>query len=287
MVKFLLFAALAAFAVFYLSVFLSGLAQARPNGAALPSVPSIATGFGTNFLDTLGIGSFATSTSIFKFWKMVPDELIPGTLNAGHTLPVIFQAFIFISAIEVDSLTLVSIIASAVLGGWFGAGLVARLPRRVVQVGVGCALLIAVFVMLASQLGLLPRGGTALALRGWRLAVGAAGTFVFAAISTLGVGLYAPIMTLVSLLGMNPIAAFPIMMGSGAFLMPVASARFIWRKAYFAPVAAGLAVGGLLGVPLAAFVVKSLPLTALRYLVIVLVLYAAVLMLRSSSERTP
>jgi uncharacterized membrane protein YfcA len=287
MAKPLLFAALAAFAVFYLTVFLSGFGQARRDGAALPSVPSIATGFGTNFLDTLGIGSFATSTAIFKFWKMVPDELIPGTLNAGHSLPVIFQAFIFISAIEVDILTLVSLIASAVLGGWLGAGQVARLPRRAIQISVGCALLIAVFVMLASQLGLFPTGGTALALRGWRLAVGTAGTFVFAAISTLGVGLYAPIMTLVSLLGMNPIAAFPIMMGAGAFLMPVASARFIWRKAYFAAVAAGLAVGGLLGVPLAAFVVKSLPLTALRYLVIMLVLYAAVLMLRSSSERNP
>jgi uncharacterized membrane protein YfcA len=138
--------------------------------------------------------------------------------------------------------------------------------------------------MFASQLGLFPAGGAALALRGWRLAAGSGGTFVFAAISTLGVGLYAPIMTLVSLLGMNPIAAFPIMMGSGAFLMPVASARFIWRKAYFASVAAGLTVGGLFGVPLAAFVVKSLPLTTLRYFIIVLVLYAAVLMLRSSSE---
>ena len=95
MVKPLLFAALAAFTIFYLSVFLVGFSRARRGGAALPSLPSIATGFGTNFLDTLGIGSFATSTAIFKFWKMVPDELIPGTLNAGHTLPVIFQAFIF------------------------------------------------------------------------------------------------------------------------------------------------------------------------------------------------
>lgn len=281
----MIFVVLAAFAVFYLYVFLSEFGRARRGGAALPSFPSVATGFGTNFLDTLGIGSFATSTAIFKFWKMVPDELIPGTLNAGHTLPVIFQAFIFISAINVDLLSLVSLIASAVLGGWLGAGLVARLPRRAIQAGIGCALLIAVVVLLASQLGLFPPGGTALALRGWRLAAGSAGTFVFAGISTLGVGLYAPVLTLVSLLGMNPIAAFPIMMGSGAFLMPVASARFIGRKAYAASVAAGLALGGLLGVPVAAFAVRSLPLTALRYLVIVIVLYAAVLMLRSSSQR--
>jgi len=270
----LLFAALAAFAIFYLVVFLKGFRR--------PSAADLATGFGTNFFDTLGIGSFATTTSIFKFWKMVPDELIPGTLNAGHTLPVILQAFIYISAIDVDVLTLVLLIAAAVAGGWFGAGIVARLPKRAVQVGMGFALLTAAAVMIVSQMGLFPIGGTAIELRGSRLAIGVIGNFVFAALSTLGIGLYAPIMTMVSLLGMNPVAAFPIMMGCGAFLMPVASARFVWRKAYFAPVAAGLALGGLVAVPIAAFVVKSLPLTTLRYGVIVVVLYAAVLMLRRS-----
>ena len=278
----LLFAALGAFAIFYLIVFVNGLARARREGAGLPTAAHLATGFGTNFFDTLGIGSFATTTSIFKFWKMVPDELIPGTLNAGHTLPVILQAFIYISAIEVDVLTLVLLIAAAVAGGWFGAGIVARLPRRAVQVGMGFALLTAAAVMIVSQMGLFPVGGTAIELRGWRLVIGVIGNFVFAALSTLGIGLYAPIMTMVSLLGMNPVAAFPIMMGCGAFLMPVASARFVWRKAYFAPVAAGLALGGLLAVPIAAFVVKSLPLTTLRYGVSVVVLYAAVLMLRRS-----
>jgi uncharacterized membrane protein YfcA len=273
---------LGGFAIFYLLVFLRALARARREGAAPPSAAHFATGFGTNFLDTLGIGSFATTTSVFKFSNMVPDELIPGTLNAGHTLPVILQAFIYIAAIEVDVMTLVLMIASAVAGGWFGAGVVARLPRRAVQLGMGFALLIAVIVLLVRQIGQFPAGGTAIALRGWLLAAAVAGNFVFGALSALGVGLYAPCMTLVSLLGMTPAAAFPIMMGSSAFLMPVASVRFIWRKAYFAPVALGLAVGGLLGVPLAAFVVKSLPLTALRYLVIAVVFCAAILMLSSA-----
>jgi uncharacterized membrane protein YfcA len=278
----ILLAVLGGFAIFYLVVFLQGLARARRDGAGQPTAAHLATGFGTNFLDTLGIGSFATTTAVFKFSKMVPDELIPGTLNAGHTLPVILQAFIYIAAIEVDMLTLVLMIASAMLGGWFGAGLVARLPRRGIQLGMAFALLTAVVVMLVRQLGRFPEGGTAIELRGLLLVAAVTGNFVFGALSTLGIGLYAPCMTLVSLLGMTPAAAFPIMMGSSAFLMPLASARFIWSKAYFAPVAAGLALGGLFGVPLAAFVVKSLPLTALRYLVIAVVFYAAVLMLRSA-----
>jgi uncharacterized membrane protein YfcA len=279
--KLVLFLALSGFAIFYLVVFGRTLINARPSFAHL------LTGFGTNFLDTLGIGSFATSTSIFKFTKMVPDELIPGTLNVGHTLPVIFQAFIYISAIEVDAVALALMIAASVLGGWLGAGLVTRLSRSAVQLGMGAALLLAAVALTMSQIGLFPAGGSAIGLHGWRLIIGIAGNFLFGAISTLGIGFYAPCMTLVSLLGMSPAVAFPIMMGSSAFLMPVASARFGWRKAYFIPVAAGLAAGGLLGVPLAAFVVKSLPLTALRYLVIVVVLYAAVLMIRSSRAASP
>ena len=226
-------------------------------------------------------------TAIFKFKRMVPDELVPGTLNTGHTLPVIFQAFIYIAVIQVDVLTLALMIAGAAVGAWFGAGLVAALPRRAVQIGMGGALLAAAAAMLMSQLNLFPAGGTALQLRGAPLVIAVAGNFLISAISTLGIGFYAPCMSMVSLLGMNPAAAFPIMMGSGAFLMPVASARFVWRRAYFAPVAAGLALGGMFGVPLAAFVVKSLPLTALRWMVILVVLYAAVLMLRSARQPAP
>jgi uncharacterized membrane protein YfcA len=278
-----IFAALAGFTLYFAAVFVASLRRARLEQTAwTPSALHLATGFVTNFFDTLGIGSFATTTAIFKFKRMVPDELIPGTLNVGHTLPTIFQAFIYISAIEVDVLTLVLLIASAVAGGWVGAGLVARLSRRTVQLCVGTALLLAAVAMFMRQFDLFPLGGESLQLRGWRLAAGMSGNFVFGAVSTLGIGFYAPCMTLVSLLGMNPVAAFPIMMGSSAFLMPVASIRFVWRRVYFAPAAAGLAIGGLCGVPLAAFAVKSLPLTALRWLVIAIVLYAAVLMLRSA-----
>ncbi len=171
---------------------------------------------------------------------------------------------------------------SATRGAWFGAGLVAGLPRRSVQLGMGTALLVSASVMTLSQLNLQPVGGAALALHGWKLAVGVGGNFVLGALMTLGIGMYAPCMMLVSLLGMNPSVAFPIMMGSCAFLMPVASLRFIERSAFQPRVAMGLAIGGVFAVPLAAFVVKSLPLTVLRWVVIVVVVYAEVLMLRSA-----
>ncbi len=279
LVRSVTFAALAVFTISYVAVWVRSLWPVR---GLRPTTASLLTGFVTNFFDTLGIGSFASTTSIFKLARMVPDQLIPGTLNAGHTIPTIFQAFIYIAAIEVEPLTLVLMIVGAVAGAWFGAGWVARMPKRKVQIGVGCALLFAFLVLLMRQFDLFPAGGHALGLTGGKLIVAVILNSMFGAISTLGIGFYAPCMTLVGLLGMNPIAAFPIMMGSSAFLMPVASSQFILRNAYSRPVAIGLTIGGLVGVPLAAFVVKSMPLTAARWLVMFVVLYAAVRMLHSA-----
>jgi len=250
-----------------------------------PSPLEIATGLVTNFFDTLGIGSFAPTTSIFQFTRMVPDNLIPGTLNVGHTLPVILQAFIFITVIQVEPLTLFLMILSATAGAWFGAGWVAALPKRKIQFGVAFALLAAFVALVMRQLSLFPAGGDAVGLSGLPLMVAVTINAIIGILSTLGIGIYAPTMTLVSLLGMNPTAAFPIMMGSGAFLMPVASSRFILHQAYSPRVALGLTIGGLIGVPLAAYLVKSLPLEAIRWLVAIIILYSAQAMLRAAIKQ--
>ena len=207
---------------------------------------------------------------------------IPGTLNAGHALPTITQAVIFVTAVAVAPLTLVAMIIAAVAGAWLGAGVVSRLPRRAIQIGMGVALLVAAALFIMKLVGVLPPGGNALGLSGGVLVFAIVMNFLLGALMTLGIGLYAPCLILVSLLGMNPIAAFPIMMGSCACLMPIGSLRFIREGRYDKRVALGLAIGGIPGVLLAAFVVKSLPLQWLYWLVVVVVLYAAVLMLRSA-----
>jgi len=215
----------------------------------------------------------------------VPDEQIPGTLNAGHAPPTFAEALIFIAAVTVDLTTLVSMIAASILGAWFGAGVVSRLPRRAVQLGMGLALVIAAGLMLATNLGRMPGGGEATGLSGGWLAFAVVANCALGALMTLGIGLYAPCLILVCLLGMNPLAAFPIMMGSCAFLMPVGALRFIRAGRYDVRAALGLAVGGIPGVLVAAYVVKSLPITWLRWLVVMVVLYAAVLMLTSARVR--
>lgn len=274
----MLFIALGVVTVGYVWIWFTGKGRA-------PGVPSIAElfiGFITNFFDTLGIGSFAPTTAMFKFLRLVPDEKIPGTLNVGHTAPTILEAFLFIAIVQVDILTLVSLIGAAVVGAWFGAGIVAGWSRRGVQIAMGMALLTAATFFIAVNLNLLPGGGTALALENWRLGVGIAGSLFLGALMTLGIGLYGPCMIMISLLGMDPKAAFPIMMGSCAFLMPAASIRFIKRDSYSPRASLGLAIGGLPGVLIAALIVKSLNLTAVRWLVVIAVTYAAITMLRSA-----
>lgn len=247
-----------------------------------PGPGSIVTGAVTNFLDALGIGSFATSTAIFRAFRMVPDRIIPGTLNAGHTLPTIAQAFIFTALIPVDVLTLFSMIAAAVAGAWLGAGVVANWSKRKVQLGMGLALLAAAVFFTMRNLSLFPAGSDAIGVRGVMLVAAVAGNFMLGALMSLGIGLYAPCMVLVSLLGMSERTAFPIMMGSCAFLMPVGSLKFIRERAYSPSVALGLALGGIPGVLVAGLIVKSLDLTTVRWLVIVVVLYTALTMLYSA-----
>lgn len=256
----------------------------RQDGKVSPGPLHIGLGFVTNFFDTLGVGSFAPTSAVFKLWHIVPDELIPGTLNVGHASPVILQAFIFVAIIEVDGITLLLMIGSAVVGAWLGAGIVAELPRRTIQIGIAVALILAACFFVMSNLGWFPAGGERLHLTGWRLWVGVGVNFVLGALNTLGIGMYAPCMVLVSLLGMNPIAAFPIMMGSAALLMPVGSARFIQKQRYSIRPALGLTLGGIPAVLLAAFLVKSLPVTTLRWLVAAVVLYTAWTLLRSAAR---
>jgi len=308
----------------------------REGEAAAPGVGGFSTGFVTNFFDTLGIGSFATTTAIFrsKFtpqqrqrgalafvaatcaavitaWIFAPqsgrmlvidvicvvsislflalflnrpvsDERIPGTLNFGHTLPTIAQAFIFTKIVPVDPKTLILLIIAAVLGAWVGAGVVARWPRRRIQMGMGIALFTAALLLAMTLANRNPTGGTLLELTGAKLVLAFAGNALLGALMTLGIGLYAPCMIMIYLLGMDPKAAFPIMMGSCAFLMPVASARFVRERSFDLRASLGLLLGGIPAVLIAAFIVKSLPLTVVRWLVLVVVLYTATGLVRAA-----
>jgi uncharacterized membrane protein YfcA len=247
----------------------------------------LGTGFITNFLDTLGIGSFAQQTAIFKFFKLVDDRLIPGTMNVGNTIATVTQAFIFMTAVKVDPVTLVSMSVAAPIGAVLGAGVVAKMPRRKIQLGMGIGLLVVAVTILAGLLKLMPIGGMEIGLSGWKLGVIIVMCFIFGALQTIGVGFYAPCMAMVYTFGMDPKTAFPIMMTATGMLMAAGGSKFVKEKAYDRKVAISLTVAGVLGVFLAAFVVKSLPLDIMKWLVCIVVLYTSITMFLSASKESP
>ena len=248
-----------------------------------PGAVDIGIGALTSFLDTLGIGSFAPTTALFKFRGRPADELIPGTLNVGLNAAGFIETLLFLTAVTVQPVLLVCMVASSAGGAWLGAGVVSRMPRRSIQLFMGVALLIAACFFTMSNMQVFPTGGSAFGLAGWRFAVAIGANFIFGALMCIGIGNYAPIMILLALLGMHPLAAYPIMMGSDGILQPVASLGF-FRTGRFSHVAAlGLTAGSFVGVFTAFYIVKNLlSLTAMRWLVTAVVTYAAVSMLRSA-----
>jgi uncharacterized membrane protein YfcA len=274
---------LAALAVVNVAFVLAWVRDARRRTVRpAPTVGDIAIGFLTDFLDGLGIGSFAPTTALFKFRKLPPDELIPGTLNVGHNAAAIVETVVFVTAVAVEPVLLATMVASATIGAWLGAGVVSRLPRRAIQLFMGFALLAAAVFFLMANFGAFPVGGTAMGLTGWRFIVAVSVNFVLGALMSVGIGAYAPSMVLLSLLGLHPLGAFPIMMGTCGMVQPVASLRFFKTGRFAFGPALGLTIGGSVGVLIAIFIVRQLPLLALRWLVIVVVAYAAVSMLRSA-----
>lgn len=232
-----------------------------------------------NFFDTLGIGSYAIATSAWKFNKSMPDDLIPGTLNVAFGVPICVEATLTMTKIEVDPMTLILMIGAAIIGSVVGAKIISRMDIMKIRLIMGIALIIVAAITLCKINKVGPFGiiGTARGLSGAMLAAGIIGNFILGVLMTAGIGLYAPCMALVLLLGMSADVAFPIMMGSCAFLCPACSITFIRKGKYQRGVTIQMIITGVIGVLIAGFIITALPLTLLTYLVCIVMIICALL----------
>ena len=260
------------------------LARAAIAQRASPRFEAMLLGAVVSFFDTLGIGSFAPTTAWMKFRKLVPDRLIPPTMLVGLTPPVFAESIIFLIllGVGVDPALLVGCALAVLLGGLMGAPLVARARTWVVQLTVAVGLLLAAIAYAATNLHLMPGGGTAAGLPLALTIAAIVANFIFGILLNFGVGNYAPTLVTLSLMGMNPRLIFPIMAAGAAVMGAGACVRHIQMGQMDLRVVAGLGLGGIPAVLAAAFIVKSMPLDILRWMVMVVVLYTAIVMLRSS-----
>jgi len=261
------------------------LVRAALRRRAVPRPEAIALGAITNFFDTLGVGSFAPTMAWLKFRRLVPDRLIPCTMLVGHTLPSVAQAIIFLIllGVLVDPALLVGCVLALLMGGLLGVSLVVRTQVWVVQLVVGFALIFAAILYALTNLHLMPGGGTATGLPMPLMAIAIAANFLFGVLLNFGIGNYAPTLIMLSLMGMDPRLSFPIMAAGAALTATGASMRYISIGEVDLRIASGIALGGVPAVLIAAFIVKSMSVELLRWLVVCVVLYAALVMLKSAA----
>ena len=265
-------------------IYAAVLARAAIAARAWPRVEALALGAVVNFFDTLGIGSFAPTTAWMKFRRMVPDRLIPPTMIAGLTPPAMTESIIFLIllGVVVDPVLLVGGALATFAGGVVGAPLVARARVWIVQMTVAIGLVLAGIAYALSNLGWFPAGGTGASLPPTLTIIAIAASFLFGLLANFGVGNYAPTLAMLSLMGMDPRYSFPIMAAGASLMGAGASVRHVQIGEIDLRVVVGLALGGIPAVLVAALIVKSMPIFWLRWLVIVVVLYAAVVMARAA-----
>ncbi len=241
-------------------------------------------GFFAEFFDTIGIGCFAPLTTAFRIMG-VPDELIPGTLNVGGSVAVLMESLIFITVIEVDPVTLLLMMLISAVGAFVGARFTTKVSKKVLQTVLAIALVAAAILMVCSMMGWMPGGGEDIGLSGVKLVVGLICNFILGALIPFGLGNYAPSMVIIYLLGMSPLVAFPIMMCSAATGLSSAAIGFMRQGNYHRRASIGVILGGAAGVLIAAFVVKSLPLTVLKWIVVAVALYTSFTLFKSASKQ--
>jgi len=265
-------------------VFSVVLVKAAVARRAWPTVESLVLGAVVNFFDTLGIGSFAPTTAWLKFRKLVPDRLIPPTILVGLTIGAVVESIIFLLrlGVKVDPVLLVGCILACTTGGLIGAPLVHKTRVWIVQLIVAIGLTLAAIAYAMTNLHLFPGGGTAASLSVALTVLAIAANFVFGVLLNYGVGNYAPTLVVLSLMGMNPRLCFPIMAGAAALMGTSASIRHINTGNLDLRVVVGLTLAGIPAVLVAAYIVVTMPLEILRWMVLVVVIYAATIMFRAA-----
>lgn len=253
-----------------------------------PLPARLGLGFFANFFDTLGIGSFATSTAALRLGHAMPDENIPGTLNVGHAIPTMTECVIFIILLGgmIDMPTIVTMVLAGGIGAWYGTGIVVHWPRRTIQRAMAVALVITAGFMAVRMLMSLSLSEGTIGLTGLALVVAVIGSFVIGSLTSLGIGNYAPTMAMTYMLGMNQKAVFPIMATAASLILPAAALRFYRSGRFDKPMALGFTLGGVPGVLVAAFIIKSLPLDTVRWVVVAVLLYTSATLWMSSRTTT-
>lgn len=232
-------------------------------------------GFLANVADTVGIGSFAVLIACNRNWNLIDDKRLLGSMNGHSVLPAMIQSLLFLQIVDIDMLTLLTLIGASCLGGFTGGFFVSMFSKqtlRLVMCGGFCGIAL---LLLLNQLGFAPLSGEALALEGTQLVVGAVAMYFAGMLPSIGVGLYVPIQMILFLLGLSPLTAFPIMTTAGCIVQASTAYAFIVKKEIALAETIFLTIAGIFGVFLAVPMIAYVSSSSLRWLLLAIIVYNA------------
>ena len=241
-------------------------------------VQLITSGIVAFFMDTIGVGSFACNIALAKYFKTFKDEQIPAVINGAQVIPGALEALFFLGLIQVDTLTLVTLIFATCLGGMLGASVISKLNAQTIRLIMLVTFPTIIFLILSNQFHWLPLGGDKIALQGYPLLWGFIGLLIAGALTSAGVGLFAMTQAILFCLGMSPLVAFPIMTAAGALQQPLSTGIFVYKNKVPLKKTLIISISGVAGVLLALPVITHLSTTKLHDLLVLVLTYNTIMM---------
>lgn len=231
--------------------------------------------------DALGIGSFAVNIALARLFGTFSDEELPAVNNGAQVIPGTIESLYFMTNVNVDATTLLTLVMGACFGGLIGGSLLSRLHKQSIRLAMMICFAFILILLLLHQFHLMPQGGDVVALTHWKLVMGFAGMVLCGALTSVGIGLFVLVQALLFLLNVSPAVAFPIMTTAGAMQQPLTTLVFLQQGRIPLKKTLILSFAGCFGVYLAVLLFNHLNVSWLHSLLLCIVIYNLITMTRA------
>ncbi|WP_312702188.1 sulfite exporter TauE/SafE family protein [Sedimentibacter sp.] len=229
----------------------------------------------TWFLASFGVSDTALNMLFFRLKKTVEIKELPGTIYIAATVPMCFMSYAYMGTIDVHITTLCVLAASQALGAFLGSKFITKMDISKIKLFMGCALIGSAFLIFAKQFLMHVEGGMLVGLPPLQLVFASVIFTVLGILTIAGLGATTINISMLSILGMHPVAIYSIVMTANALGCIVASANFIRIGQYHKKTALSASIFGVLGVLAAVTLVKSVDLEVVQIMMILVLLYSA------------
>ena len=223
--------------------------------------------------DTIGVGSFAVNVALAKSLGTFRDDELPAVNNGAQVIPGTIESLFFMQLVDVDLMTLVTLVAGTCLGGVIGGTVVSHLSKQAIRLSMMVCFLMIIGLLIGHQWHLLPMDGSVLELRSWTLVVGFVALAICGALTSVGIGLFAMVQGVLFLMGVSPLVAFPIMTTAGAMQQPLTTLVFLQQNKIPLKKTLILSVSGCIGVFITLPIFNYITVSWLHSLLLVILIY--------------